>query len=294
MRRMRRTRTTTIRVSGPFSLAAALDVLDAFAPQRGAGGAYEGWHVIGGRSFNIRVRQVAARRLVLSVDGERVERADLEAAEAIVKRMFGLDLDAERFYAEAAADDRVMRRLQARLMGVRPVTAPTPIAALAWTVIADAHGPERARVVLGRVGAVEEPATLARLDPRADAARLGLEPATVERLRILGARGLTGAFGAELLRSMPVAAARTWLCTHAEVSAATAELVLIAGAGRRDVVPAASPQLIAAVERYYGVARGEARRLIDDLARRWGAFASWAAFLLIEAARRDVSARATT
>ena len=59
-------------------------------------------------------------------------------------------------------------------------------------------------------------------------------------------RGLTGAFGAELLRSMPVDAARNWLCRHAEVGPTTAELVLIAGAGRRDVVHQASPQLIAA------------------------------------------------
>jgi 3-methyladenine DNA glycosylase/8-oxoguanine DNA glycosylase len=93
---------------------------------------------------------------------------------------------------------------------------------------------------------------------------------------------------------MPVEAARAWICRTAEVGPATADLVLLAGAGRRDVVPTSSPQLIAAVERYYGVARDEARRRIDDLSRRWGEFASWAAYLLIEAARRDVSARATT
>ena len=178
------------------------------------------------------------------------------------------------------------------MLGVRPVAAPTPLSALVWTLIADLHGPERARVVLGRLGGGEQAADLARLDPGSDAARLGLEPATVERLRILGERGLTGAFGVELLRSMPVDAARAWLCRTAEVGASTAELVLIAGAGRRDVAPSASPQLIAAVERYYGVARDEARRRIDDMTRRFGEFASWAAYLLVEAARRDVSARA--
>ena len=294
MRRMARTRTTTIKVSGPFSLAAAIDALDLMAPHRSESGGYEGWHVIGERPFNIRVRQVAPRRLVLVVDGERVERAELEAAETLVRRMFGLDLDAERFYAEAAADDRVLRRLQARLLGVRPVTAPTPLSALVWIIIADLYGPERARVVLGRLGGGEEPAGLAGLHAQADASRLGLEPATVERLRILGERGLTGAFGVELLRSMPVDAARQWICRYGEVGPATADLVLVAGAGRRDVVPSASPQLIAAVERYYGVARDEAKRRIDELSRRWGEFASWAAYLLIEAARRDVSARATT
>jgi len=284
---MRRVRTSTIKVSGPFSLAAAVDAFDLLAPHRGDGGAYEGWHLIGNRPLSIRVRQADPRRLVLSVAGDVVERSDVEAAEKLVKRMFGLDLDAERFYAEAARDDRVLRRLQTRMLGVRPVTAATPLAALVFVLLSDEYGPDRARVVIGRLGGAEEPEQLASLDHRSDAGRLGLEPATVERLRILGHRGLTGAFGADLLRSMPLAAARNWLAAHAEVGAATADLVLMAGAGRRDVVPQASPHLLAALERYYGVARGEARRRLDELGQRWGEFASWAVFLLVEAVRRD-------
>jgi len=293
MCRMRRVRTSTIKVSGPFSLAAAIDALDVLAPHRGDGGAYEGWHVIGQRPLSIRVRQPDPRRLVLSVAGDVVERSDLEGAEDLVRRMFGLDLDAERFYAEAAREDRVLRRLQTRMLGVRPVTAPTPLAALVYVILSDEHGPERARVVMGRLGGGENATDLARLQPSADAGRLGLAPATVERLRILGDRGTGGAFGAELLRSMPVAAARNWICSHAEVGAATADMVLVAGAGRRDVLPKSSPQLIAALERYYGFARFEARRRLDELGQRWGEFATWAAFLLVEAARRD-SNRALT
>src|SRR5687767_13510246 len=152
-----RTRTTTIRVSGPFSLASAVDTLDLLSPHRGDDGSYEGWHVIGSRPFSIRVRQVAPRRLVMSVHGERVDRTDLEAAEELIRRMFGLDLDAERFYAEAAREDRVLRRLQSRMLGVRPVTAPTPLAALVYIVLSDQYGPERARMVIGRLGGAEEP-----------------------------------------------------------------------------------------------------------------------------------------
>jgi len=290
---MRRIRTSTIKVAGPFNLAAAIDALDTLAPHRGDGGAYEGWHVIGHRPLSIRVRQAGPRRLVLSVAGDVVERSDLESAEELVKRMFGLDLDADRFYAEAARDDKVLRRLQTRMLGVRPVTAPTPLAALTFVVLSDEYGPERARVVIGRLGGAEEAGDLAGLDPAADAARLGLSPAIVERLRIMGQRGLNGAFGAELLRSMPLDAARNWICTQAEVGMATADLVLMAGAGRRDVVPKASPQLLAALERYYGVARGEARRRLDELGQRWGEFSTWAVFLLVEAFRRDSRAGGT-
>jgi 3-methyladenine DNA glycosylase/8-oxoguanine DNA glycosylase len=291
--RMRRVRTSTIKVSGPFSLAAAIDALDVLAPHRGDGGAYEGWHVIGHRPLSIRVVQADPRRLVLSVAGDTVERSDLEQAEELVRRMFGLDLDADRFYAEAARDDRVLRRLQTRMFGVRPVTAPTPLAALVYVILSDDYGPERARIVMGRLYGAEDAHELARLDARADANRLGLEPATVERLRILGDRGLNGAFGTELLRSMPVEAARNWICAHGEVGVTSADIVLVAGAGRRDVLPKGSPQLLAALERYYGVARGEARRRLDELGQRWGEFAGWAAFLLVEAARRD-SRRAAT
>jgi 3-methyladenine DNA glycosylase/8-oxoguanine DNA glycosylase len=201
--------------------------------------------------------------------------------------MFGLDLDAERFYAEAARDDRVLRRLQTRMLGVRPVTAPTPLAVLVWIAIADLHGPERARIVMGRLGGGEDADDLARLDPHVDALRLGLDMATVAQLQTLGLRGQTGAFGLELLQSMPLQAARSWICSNAEVGRTTADVVLVAGAGRRDIVPHPTPQLVAAVERYYGVARAEARRRIDDLSRLWGEFATWAAYLLVEAARRD-------
>jgi 3-methyladenine DNA glycosylase/8-oxoguanine DNA glycosylase len=292
---MPRTRTTTIKASGPFSLSAAVEALDVIAPHRGTGGAYEGWHLIGGETLNVRVRQIDARRLVMSVDGDTVGRAEVDSAEQLVRRMFGLDLDADRFYSETSREDRVLRRLQSRMLGVRPVTTPTPLAALVWTLLSDLHGPERARIVLCRLGGGEQAADLARLDPAADALRLGLEPGTVAHLRTIGERGMTGAFGADLLRSMPLAAARNWVCAHAEVGVTTADAVLVAGAGRRDVVPAATPQLIAAVASYYGVALAEARRRVDDLSRRWGEFASWAAYLLVTAARRDgVSAVAPT
>jgi 3-methyladenine DNA glycosylase/8-oxoguanine DNA glycosylase len=284
---MQRTRATTIKVSGPFSLAAATEALDFLTPHRGDDDAYEGWHAIGGHPVRIHVRQTSPRQLVLSVTGDSLERSALDTAEQLVRRMFGLDLDADRFYAQASRDDRVLRRLQKRLPGVRPVTAPTPLVALVWILIADLHGPERARIVLGRLGGAEQASDLARLDPGADAARLGLEPTTVAHLQLIGARAQTGVFGLELLRSMPVDAARSWVCSNAEVGATTAELVLIAGAGRSDVSPKASPQLVAAVESYYGVARSEARRRIDELSRRWGEFATWAAYLLVEAARRD-------
>ena len=66
-----------------------------------------------------------------------------------------------------------------------------------------------------------------------------------------------------------------------------AEFALFAGAARRDVVPEATPELVAALERYYGISRRDARRRLDELVRRWGEFARWAAYLLIEAARRD-------
>ena len=201
--------------------------------------------------------------------------------------MFGLDLDAERFYAEAARDDRVLRRLQSRLLGVRPVTAPTPLAALVWILLSDEYGPERARVVARAAWAApRRPTELAQLDQRADAGRLGLEPATVEQLRMLGERGLTGAFGAELLRSMPLAAARNWLCSHAEVGRDRGPG---ADGGRRPPRrrPEGEPPAAGRARALLRRRAREARRRLDEFGQRWGEFASWAVFLLVEAARRD-------
>src|SRR5215208_6030098 len=170
---MRRVRTSTLKVSGPFSLQAALDALDAVAPNGSEPGVYDASHAIGGRPLDVRLRQTAPRRLVMTVSGaDAVEKDDVDAAERLVRRMFGLDLDAERFYAEAARDDRVLRRLQSRLLGVRPVTAPTPLAALVFVLLSDEYGPDRARVVMGRLGGGENATDLARLQPSADAGRL--------------------------------------------------------------------------------------------------------------------------
>ena len=156
-------------------------------------------------------------------------------------------------------------------------------------ILSDEHGPERARMVLGRLErrGDREAADLAALDPHADAARLGLEPATVERLRRLGERGLNGAFGAELLRSMPVDAARNWLCDHAEVGATTADLVLMRRRPPRRR-PRGEPRSCWPRSSATTASRAArpARRL-DELGQRWGEFASWAAYLLVEAARRD-------
>jgi 3-methyladenine DNA glycosylase/8-oxoguanine DNA glycosylase len=294
----RRVRATMVRVSGPFSLSAAVNAIDELSPrpERHAPGSYAGWHWIGGRPVLVRLSTAGPRRLALSVEGDDIERTDVVEAESLVRRMFGLDLDAERFYAEAGRDDRVLRRLQSRLFGVRPVAAPTPLAALVWLLLSEEYGPERARAVLGRLGTngeghwvAPEPRDLFALRPTVDASRLGIDPMTVDRLRRLGERGLSGAFGSELLRSMPLDSARSWLCEQAEVSGTIAELALFAGAARRDVVPEATPELVSAIERYYGTNTRDARRRLDELVHRWGEFAAWAAYLLIEASRRDGS-----
>lgn len=284
-----------MKVTGPFSLSAAVSAIDELSPrpERHAPGSYAGWHWIGGRPVLVRVSTAGPRRLALSVEGDDIEKSDVAAAETLVRRVFGLDLDAERFYAEAGREDRVMRRLQSRLFGVRPVSAPTPLAALVWLLLSDEYGPQRARVVMGRLGGdgehwiPPEPSDLTALDPGSDASRLGIDPMAVGRLRRLGERGLSGAFGTELLRSMPLDTARSWLCEQAEVSGTIAEIALLAGAARRDVVPEATPELVSAIERYYGTSKRDASRRLDELVRNWGEFAAWAAYLLLEAARRD-------
>src|SRR5438067_7006190 len=78
--------------SGPFDLGRALGFLRGFAPAGAAvpaaAGAYAGAHVIRGRALVVRLASLAGGRLLLTVEGPGVEAADLDAAEALARRVF--------------------------------------------------------------------------------------------------------------------------------------------------------------------------------------------------------------
>ena len=187
---MARIRTTTIKVSGPFSLAAAIDALDLMAPHRGDGGALRGL----ARDRRPPVQHPRAPGRAAAAGAERRRRRASSARTSTPP-------SARAAHVRARPGRRALLRRGRRR---RPRAAP-PAGAAARRAAGDgADAAGRAR--LHRPGRparrrarphgrrppgrrARRPPTWPRCDAHADAARLGLEPATVERLRILGQRG---------------------------------------------------------------------------------------------------------
>jgi DNA-3-methyladenine glycosylase II len=250
----------------------------------------------------VRLAQAANDELRLSLSGPNVEAGDLDAAESLVRRVFSLDVDGDAFYERVGGADPVLRGLQARFAGLRPVLFGSPFEALCWAVIgqrisiaqaarlkarlAERLGP--AVTVAGeRFQAFPAPEHLLALDAAADARDLGLPPVKIERLRGLGERGVRGDFDAARLLAMPTRDARAWLEQSPGIGPWASEFALIRGAGHPDLLPRGEQRLLRAVQRYYDLSAGPAFADVEALAVRWAGFRSWAAFLLRVALQAD-------
>jgi 3-methyladenine DNA glycosylase/8-oxoguanine DNA glycosylase len=294
-----------VRARGPFSLASALQFLNGFTP---AGVApqharYAAAHVVNGRAVLIDLAERTGGALHLSVRGREIAPADVEAAAALVRRMFALDLDGDAFYGRIGAADPVLAALQRRFRGLRPVLFGSPFEALCWAIIGQRIGiPHAARLkarLAARVGPLVDvdgethqafpgPGDLLALDPSADGAALGLPTVKLERLRRLAERGSRGDFEATRLLALPPAEARAWLEESPGIGPWASEFTLIRGAGHPDLLPRGERRLLVAVQRYYELASEPSFAAVEQLGERWAGFRSWAAFLLRVALQADI------
>lgn len=259
---------------GPFSLAAALRFLDAFAPAgtAGQGDAYEAAHVVAGEPALVRVTEPDAGRLEVTPD----------AAAPLVRRMLCLDWDGDAF---AALPDPVLGALRSRHPGLRPVLFGSPWEALCWSLIGHRISMAQAARLKDRVRD--------RLGPEVEGKRafpppealLGAElpelPSTkAERLRALAGRGAAGELDAELLRGMEPDAARQWLERSPGIGPWSSAFVLIRGVGFPDLLPTAERRLAASVAAHYELAAPPDDAELAAIAAAWSPFRAWAAFLL--------------
>lgn len=289
----------TIQPRGPFSLAAARRFLVGFAPAGFTGGDPESVRFTfvtdaaftpGGdpRAVAVVVRE-DEDQLVCTVAGHDDE-TDLAVVQAQIERILSLDIDGSDF-SDIGARDKVIRRLQARYPGLRPVLFSSPYEAAAWTLIGRRIRVSQAVRIKNRLsqdlgeaveldGAVEYafpwPTRLASLE-----AFPGLPEAKIASLRELGERASSGLLDAAHLRSLPFARAMKLLQDELSgVGPYSAELILLRGAGISDRLPVHEPRLGNAIAHAYGLRQPPLPDEVTLMGKAWRPYRTWIAFLL--------------
>lgn len=278
-----------IHPAGPYSLAASARFLEGFAPA-----AYEG-----GRIDHLRLAFVAdggeaVAGVYVYVEGETVVgevygEADPGVVRAQVRRILSLDVNGGGF-AEVGEREPVVRRLQERYPGLRPVCFYSPYEAAAWALIGHRIRIVHAAKVKARMArklgpAVEMrgelhhafpgPSSLAELEDFP-----GLFGRKAEYLRHLAGKTAEGRLDAAHLRSLPVGEALKKLKEMPGIGDFSAELILLRGAGEPDYLPVNEPRLGRAVAMAYGLDRVPTTEELEEMAERWRPYRTWVSLYL--------------
>ncbi|WP_205739620.1 DNA-3-methyladenine glycosylase [Georgenia sp. SYP-B2076] len=262
----------TVEVRGPWSLATSRAFWEGFAPAAlPAQGSEQGLHTV----FRVEADWSRAEATVAQQDdAARVRVAgdgDLDAAAAQVCRFLSLDVDA-RGWPDVGDRDPVIAAAQAQLPGLRPCGFHSPYEAAAWAVLS-----QRVRIVQaarlrddlvrhhGDGGAFPPPQTLRALE-------LDLPGRKGEYLHAVADAALEGRLDGAALRSVEPDEAVRAVQEVKGLGPFAAELVVVRGANAPDALPRHESRLEAEVAERYG-----ADRSLDDVARAWRPFRTWAA-----------------
>ena len=196
-----------------------------------------------------------------------------------VERILCLDIDADDF-AELGRHDPVVRRLQKRFAGLRPVLFYTPYEAAAWCIIGQRIQMTQAATVKQRLaddygdrGAFPPPARLGELR----SPQRGLTDRKIDQLRHLASAALDGALDRDRLRHQSYDDAERHLQQLPGIGPFSAELILIRGMGAPDALPHHEKRLQAATRDAYHLPPNAD---INTVADRWRPYRSWIALLL--------------
>ncbi|MFE3170153.1 DNA-3-methyladenine glycosylase family protein [Amycolatopsis sp. NPDC059090] len=205
---------------------------------------------------------------------------------AQVSRMLSLDVD-ESGFAEVASRDSVVRRLQARHSGARPVLYSSPYEAACWAVLTQgmrARQAMRLREQLAvrhgrQVGddgpfSFPTPQILAELD---DEPSVG--PFRLARLRAVARAATDGRLDTEELLALSIPDAMTRLCAIPGIGAFSAEQILLHGAGHPDLFPRLDTQLHQILCAEYALPPDTPPDELEPLTEDWWPYRSWVAHL---------------
>ncbi|MCI0372120.1 MAG: hypothetical protein L0214_12300 [candidate division NC10 bacterium] len=228
-----------------------------------------------GRWLLLRVREESgpASSLQLTLEGQRVKTADLEAASTLVSRLFATAEDVAPFLRAVRPFPR-LAALARRCRGLRPVLIGKPFEALIWAVVGQqiniAFAAKLKRALLTRFGGTlvaagrtyslfPAPERLARLR-RADLRPLQFSRQKADYIIGLSRAIAQGALDFTALIGLPTEHAVARLTAFRGVGRWTAEYVLLRGLGDRDALPAADGGLRRIVGEEFGLGRRPPRR----------------------------------
>lgn len=295
--------------SGPYSLAASVRFLEGFVPARYEGDGPDGLRLAFFADGLERGERVAGA--FVSAEGEKVsvETYGEAAPETVcgqVERVLSLDTDGSRF-PRVGRGDPVVRGLQDRYPGLRPVLFHSPYEAAAWAIIGNRIRIVQAAKVKARMAReLGSPVLVRGKEEHAfpgPSRLLGLErfPGLPERkvgyLRALARATLEGRLEASYLRSLPAEEALAGLKGLPGIGPFSAELILLRGAGEPDGLPKNEPRLGRAVAMAYGLAEPPGGEELEGMAERWRPYRTWVALYLrtmLEDETGEIASRADT
>jgi DNA-3-methyladenine glycosylase II len=273
-----------------FQVRAASDFYAGFTPGSGMAAAATDQLTLAFRldgSFEAVV--VALReernRLRLDVSGT----GDLIAVERQVRRMLGLDADADAWFA-LGDSDLVLGELQRSFPGFLSAAKASPYDAATWAVIAPRLSPDYAARI--KLGLAREHGSVVELGGRAHhvfpspevLAKLqrfpGLPEEKVARLRGIAQAAQDGLLDAEQLRSWGEARALRELQTLRGVGPWAASHIYFRGAAPQDGLPTTEPRLLHGLASAYRL-RSPSLATFQRVAHGWRPFRMWACVLLM-------------
>jgi DNA-3-methyladenine glycosylase II len=251
---------------------------------------------IGGRSvlYGAKEERVKGRAtlrvcILAGPDGPEIR----EKLRSLVERQFSTMLDVSPFYA-LAQRDRALAPLVAHFRGMRIPQSPGIFETLVCAILEQqinlsfAHQVKKALIEAygnhlefegHRYYAFPESAALAIATP-AQLRRLQISGPKARYIIGIARAVLDGSLDTEGLRRLDPAAADAKLRAHKGVGPWTAQYVGLRALGHLDSLPAADVGLQKAVQRFYGLRKLPTPRRIEQIARAWTGWRSYATFYL--------------
>ena len=281
-----------MRARGPYSLVAAARFTEEFPAGQGGGDqprmelafpADKTWTPLG-------VRVTTDGPDLLAEVVVNPGKVPLALIRAQVERILSLDVDGTGFPA-IGDHDPVVRDLQARYPGLRPVQFHSPYEAAVWAIIGQRIRMTQASVIRTRLATqlgdrvdFGGGSHLPSFPPPDRLAGLGEFPGLtgrkVEQLRALGRAAAEGRLDAAELRGSPVDEALAHLRTLPGIGPFSAELILLRGAGHPDVFPDHEKRLHRAMAAVYHLGADPDLATLRATAGHWRPYRTWVGLLL--------------